>query len=346
MKFTKLCIVVLLISSLIMFAGCGTQEKPSDNQSTEANKEVEQNNEDKSTVAEEYPTKDITILCPYGPGGTDNFTRAISLSLTDIMGQTVVVNNVSGAAGSVGMTQFCKTPADGYTILTISTDLIINSAMKRSEYTHKDLIPIGRIQHDQSMFWVNPDGPYKTMEDVIKYAKENPGKLNFGITSPAGFDEVLVSSFCDAAGIEANIIPFNSGSETMAALLGKHVDLMHEEPSSAMSVYESGKIKPVVVMTEERLPKFSDVPTAKELGYDVTLAIWRGAFVNKGTPVHIVKYLEDAFKKAFDDPQYKDIEEKSMLDQRPGYLNSEDFGKFLEEEFEIYSGALKKLGYI
>lgn len=300
-----------------------------------------------STKPAGYPARSIEVVVAFGPGGgTDIFARSIGMPLRKILGVPLVITNISGAAGAVGTAYVGKQPADGYTILAIGTDMVITDAFKRCEFTHDDFVPIARVQHDQSMFWVRKDSPYKTIQDVIADAKANPGKVKFGITSPAGFDEVLVSKFAKEAGIKVTIVPFNAGSETSAALLGGHVDIMHEEPGPAISLYESKMIRPLVVMTDERLPAFPDVPTAKELGYDVTLGIWRGFFVKKGTPPEIVKYLEEAVKKASQDPVYKAVERQQMLDQRPGFLGSEDTAKFVEQEYGIYSEILRDLGYI
>lgn len=342
----NLLVFFLLCCFMVMIVGCS---------STPATKAPENKQEAKSdpkpaqTAAkdEKYPSRPIELICPFGPGGgSDVFTRTIAIPMGKILGQSLVVKNIAGSAGGVGTVYVAKQPGDGYTILQNVTDMIINDAMKRVEITHKDFIPLARVQHDQSIFWVKADSQFKTLKDVIDYAKKNPGKVRMAISQSGGYDEVLASVFKKAAGVDIKLIPYNAGSEAIAAVLGGHVELLHEEAGSAISLYEAKKIRPLVVMTEKRLPALPDVPTAKELGYDITMGIWRGLFVKKDTPPEIVKKLEEAVKKAIEDPVYKVVEKQVMLDQRPGYLGSKEFAEFLQKEFDLYSSVLKELGYI
>ncbi len=340
--YKKALLVILLLSCfLVLMVGCGSSSN------APAAKPDEKKPAEQVATDDKYPSRPIELICAYGPGGgSDVFSRSIAIPLGKILGQSVVVKNVSGSAGGVGTVYVAKQPADGYTILQNVTDMIINDTMKRVEVTHEDFIPLGRVQHDQSLFWVSTESKFKTMKEVIEYAKKNPGKLKMAISQSAGFDETMTSTFKKVAGIDITLVPYNAGGEAVAALLGGHVDLLHEEAGSAIALYQGKKIKPLLVMTEERLPVFPDVPTAKELGYDVTMGIWRGLFVRKGTPPEIVAKLEAAIQKSTEDSVYKAVTKEIMLDQRPGYLNSEQFSQFLSKEYDTYYSVLKGLGYI
>ncbi len=294
-----------------------------------------------------YPNRAITIIAGAGPGGgTDVFARAISIPMGGILKQSFIVQNMGGGSGSVGQSYVAKQPADGYTLLAISSDLFINSAYKRGDTTYKDFTPVARVQYDQGVLWVRAESPFKTIQEVIADAKANPEKQKWGMTYAGAFDDTLLGLFVDSAGVKVNFVPYQSGSETLAAVLGGHVDVYYEEPASAWASYEAKKLRPLVVFTENRLPLFADVPTAKELGYDVTLGIIRGFYVKKGTPPEIVKTLEAAIQKAMADPVYKAVEHQTMLDMRPGFLNAADFAKFMETEYALYHKTLLKLGYI
>lgn len=295
----------------------------------------------------EYPNRTLTIITGSGSGGgTDIFARTIALPMRRAFKQDIIVKNVPGAAGAIGMAAVAELPADGYTILALGTDMMVTDAFKRSQYSRNDFIPIARVQQDQSMLWVKTDGPFKSIQDVIEHAKNNPGKQKWGITQPAGFDEVLVSKFAMEAGFQMTTVPFNNAPETHAALLGGHVDVAHEEPGAIIGLYEAGKIRPLVVMSEKRLPKFKDVPTAVELGYDVTIGVWRALFFKKGVDPKMVKVMEEAVKKAMGNSVYQAVAEKRLLDQRDGFLGSEDFKVFLDKEAELYRTILKQLGHI
>ncbi len=338
-KFTRVFLTSLLVCALVLSAGCANKTTPPTT-TTPATTTAP------TTPTVDFPKKEINIIVGSGAGGgLDNMSRTIAIPAGKILGVPVLVTNVTGGSGTTALAQVMKAPADGYNLYAISVDLIINDSLKKSEYTRANLIPVLRLQMDQSMFWVPADSKFQTMQDVIDYAKANPGKLNFGMVNAAGIDEVVIRQFASLAGIEVNCIPFASGSESMAELVGGHVDIAHEEPSAAMSTFEGGKIRPILALTEERLDKFPDTPTALEMGYDETLGNWRGLFVKEGTPQEIVTMLQDAFKDAMNDEAYKKFEQDSLLDMRPGYASSEDFKKFVEDQFTIYNTILTNLGY-
>lgn len=300
-----------------------------------------------AAAGDKYPSKPVTIICVHGVGGgTDVFSRAIAMTLAKALKQSVVVNNVTGASGATGQAYVAKQPADGYTIMANGSDIEINDVLKRGDTTRNDFTPIGRVQHDQGALWVKADSPYKTIQDLLQAVKANPDKVKFGIVNAMAFDDVLLGTFGDALGVKLNTVPFQSGSESLAAVLGGHVDVMYDEPGPAWGTFEAKKIRPLMTFTEKRLPLMEDVPTSVELGYNVTLGIWRGLWVKKGTPDPIVKTLETSVKKAAEDPIYKAVEHQTMLDMRPGYLNSADFAKFIESEFQIYNKTMTKLGFV
>ncbi len=182
---------------------------------------------------------------------------------------------------------------------------------------------------------------------MIEYAKANPGKVQFTGTTPLSPDEIVIQLFAKAAGIKVKYIPFDKAPETHAAVLGGHIDVLHEEPGVIMPLIESGKLRPLIVFSEERLPTEwgKNVPTARELGWDITLGRWRGLCVKKGTPPEIVNWLADVLKKATDSPIYREIAEKSLLTLRPGWKGPEEYGKFWDSEYKTYKEILDDLGY-
>jgi len=171
--------------------------------------------------------------------------------------------------------------------------------------------------------------------------------LKISLTGAAGFDETAVGLFSLRSGAKLTRIPFDGAQEALSALLGGHVDLLHEEPGVVMSLIDAKQIKPVVIFTEKRLEQFPDVPTASELGWDVTLGRWRGLAAPKGTPMERIQALHDAFKKAMNDKKvYQPVVQGQLLHLRPGYKGPQEFAQFLDEELKTYTAVLRELGFV
>jgi tripartite-type tricarboxylate transporter receptor subunit TctC len=293
----------------------------------------------------DYPTRTIEVVVQYGAGGgTDIFSRSLMIPARKFLKVPINVTNITGGAGVKASTYVLSQPADGYTIYNFSPEQLINTIFGRENY--KEFAPLCNVQQDESMFYVRAESQFKTIQDVIKYAKENPGKLQFTGTTAASPDEVIIMLFAKKAGIKVKYIPFDAAPETHAAVLGGHIDILHEEPGVIMSLIEAKKLRPLIIFTEKRLEKFPDVPTGKELGYDITMGRWRGLCVKKGTPQEIINYLADVLKKSANDPTYKAIEKASLLDLRPGWKGPEEFGKFWDEEYVRYKDIFDELGYL
>jgi putative tricarboxylic transport membrane protein len=299
------------------------------------------------SAAEKFPTKTIEVVNQFGAGGgTDIYVRTLTIPARRKLKVPIVINNLTGGGGVRAESYVLSQPADGYTLFAIGPEQIINTVFERGDITK--FTPIIRSQHDQSMLHVNPEkSKFETIQEIVDFAKKNPGALKIAVTGAAGFDETVVGLFAMRAGIKLTRIPFDGAQESLSALLGGHVDLLHEEPGVVMSLIEARKIKPVVVFTEKRLEKFPDVPTAKELGWNVTLGRWRGMAAPKGTPKERIQILHEAFKKAMSDTKvYQRVVRGQLLHLRPGYLGPEDYAEFLDEELKTYTSVLTELGLI
>lgn len=294
---------------------------------------------------EKYPGRTVEAINQFGPGGgTDIFIRAIGIPFAKIARQSLIPVSITGGGGVPAATEFFSRPADGHTLMAIGPEEIINHCMGRIDATK--FRTVARIQYDQGLFYVPANSPYKTIQEVIDYAKQNPGKLSISFTGAAGFDEVLVGLWNLRSGAELKALPFEGAAEAIASALGGHTDLVYEEYGPMRPLIESKRVRPLVLFAEERLPVLKDVPTAKELGFDITLGRWRGFAVKEGTKIDQVKALAEIFEKAVKDPIYKNIEEQNMLQFRSVFIGPEDFQCFLENEIEIYRDVLKRLGYI
>lgn len=293
-----------------------------------------------------YPERAIEVVVQYGAGGgSDIFVRSLFNAARKEIGVAVNVTNMTGAAGVRASNYVLSQPADGYTIYNFSPEQLINTVMGREDF--RLFAPLCNVQQDESIFYVRAESQFKTIQDVIKYAKANPGKLQFTGTTPQSPDEIIIMQFAKKAGIQIKYVPFDKAPETHAAVLGGHIDVLHEEPGVIISLIEAKKLRPLVVFTEKRLPVGwgADVPTARELGYDITMGRWRGLAVKKGTSPEIINWLAYVLEKATKDPAYSDIAKKSLLDLRPGWKGPAEYGKFWEEDFKAYKEILDDLGY-
>lgn len=324
-KYFLIILAVMLVGSMLY--GCS---------STTDNKQAEF----------DYPKDPIQIVVGWGAGGgTDVFARAIAKPTGDLMEQTINVVNMSGASGAISGDHVVSQPADGYTIWAEGSNYAINVALGKTPHDLSNYIPIARIQHDTGSLQVAENSPFETIEDFIAYAKEHPGEITVGGTGAAGFDEVVIAKFEKAAGIDVNYVPFESGGDMRSATLGGHIDAHFEEFGPTKSLIDAGSIRVLLAFTDQKIESYPDVPISVDKGFDVTDGIWRGIFVKSGTPKEIVDYLREIFKQAKDAESYKEIEKTNLLDLRPGYMDSEEFKTFLEEDINAYKEILKELGY-
>jgi len=295
---------------------------------------------------DKYPSRNIEFVVGWGAGGgSDIFSRIINIPVRGVLKTNIAIINMPGAASALSMEYVQKQPADGYTILQLTSELVSNQLQGRSKYTHRDFTPIMRAHVDTGMFQASPKSPFKTWAAFLQFAKTGGRKIRLGGTGAAGFDEIASLVILDSAGIADKVtyVPFDSAGEMHAALLGGHLDAMYEEPGVTLDMIQTGKMIPLLVFTKERLKKFPDVPSAGELGYAIPPMIWRGVVVKKGTPQNIVDILEAAYKKAMDSDMYKAFEKQGLLDLVPGYLGSKDFAADLDREYEVYKKIIQKL---
>ena len=293
-----------------------------------------------------YPARAIEVVVQYGAGGgSDTFVRTLMNAARKDIGVAINVTNMTGAAGVKASNYTLSQPADGYTIQNFSPEMLINTVTGRED--HRAFASLCNVQMDESLFWVRAESPIKTIQDLIKYAKANPGKLQITGTTPVSYDEVLIMLFAKQAGIKVKYISYDKAPQTHAAVLGGHIDVLHEEPGSIISLVEAKKLRPLISFTEKRLPVAwaAVTPTARELGYDITMGRWRGLAVKKGTPQGIIDWLAFVLEKASKDPAYTKVAKKKLLDLRPGWKGPAEYDKFRDEQFKIYKDILVELGY-
>jgi Uncharacterized protein conserved in bacteria len=294
-------------------------------------------------IADDYPSRTVEIIHQYGPGGgTDRFIRAISEPMQEATDQSFVPISITGGGGVPAFVTFLQRPANGYTLVSISPDDVINHALGRIDLSM--VKPLVRIQYDQGLLLVSKDSPLKSVDDILAAEAKSPGGLKVGVTGSAGFDDALIGLFNAQAGTELATVPFGA-AEMVSNTLGGHLDMMYEEYGPTRGLIESGDLIPLLLFSDDRLAELPDVPTAKELGYDVTIGRWRGFGIKPDTHAADVETLVALFRDAAADPGYKKIEAENALQYRSEFIGPEAFKTFLDGEIATYTQIMKQLGY-
>jgi tripartite-type tricarboxylate transporter receptor subunit TctC len=290
--------------------------------------------------AAEFPTKPITLVLPYGAGGSSDLTaRAFVGAAPEALGQPIVIQAKPGAGGAIASEQVAKAPADGYTLLLGGTGP--NATLPAIEGRSKgpdELTGVCRINYNAHMIFVPADAPYKTMKDLIQYIKANPGKLRFGTVGLWGASDLVWKQVMLKTGISTKIMPYDDGTQSMIALLGGHVDIMSSFPTNTTPQMKAGKIIPLATSGPQRDPDFPDVPTLKETGLDVEVVIWKGILAPAATPRPIIDKLALGCKNMLENKN--SVAAIRQLGDYYHYLGPDGLNKVWREEYEAH----KELG--
>ena len=297
-----------------------------------------------------YPSKPITMIVPFPPGGVADITgRPLAAMMERSLKQPVVVVNRTGAGGALGMSQAAKSAPDGYTILMGLSSISIFPVSdringKQPSYEMKDFAPIALISSDPTVLVVRAESPYRTLKDFVDAAKANPGKINYSSSGVYGTLHVAMEIFANAAGIKLFHVPYGGGGPAVTALLGGQVEALASGPAAAIGQIKGGKMRALAAWSDKRLPLMPDLPTFKELGYDAEFYIWAGVFAPAATPQPILARLREAVRAAVNDPDFKAAMEKVATPI--SYLDAPEFQKFWDSDAKRLAIALEKIGKV
>src|SRR6266446_7442609 len=303
-----------------------------------------------SAFAQDYPSKPITMVLPFPPGGVAEIVgRPLAAIMEKTLKQPVVMVNRPGAGGAVGFASAAKGPADGYTILMGLSSISIFPVSDRINgrqppYELKDFAPIALVTADPTVLVVRADGPYKTVKDFVDAAKANPGKINYSSSGVYGTLHVAMEIFANAAGIKLFHIPYQGGGPAVTALLAGQVEASPQGPAAAIGQIRAGKMRALASWGSERLKLLPDIPTFKELGYDAEFYIWSGVFAPAATPSQIVAKLRDAVREVANSAEFRSAMEKVETPVR--YLDAPEFQKYWERDAARLKLALEKIGKV
>jgi tripartite-type tricarboxylate transporter receptor subunit TctC len=296
----------------------------------------------------DFPSKPIKIIVPFPPGGTsDVMGRMMAEPLSRILKQPVTVENVGGGGGVIGTERGVKAPADGYTIIQtgVGQNAVAHgldpSLMSRYN-SNTDFIHLSQVHHGPNVLVVNADRPFKTLGDVVKFAKANPGKLDYGYTHAAS-GHMAMELFKQTAGIFMTGIPYRGGGPMLTAALANEIPFMFINQDVAMPHVKSGKLRALAVSSLQRNPQFPDVPTVAESGYPGFQALsWSGLSVAKGTPQSIVDKLEAAIKEVMTSPAIKQRMDSQGFVIPP--LGQKPYSEFVAKEIVQWDKVIKTAG--
>jgi tripartite-type tricarboxylate transporter receptor subunit TctC len=285
----------------------------------------------------DYPNRPLTIMVGFGAGGSSDVgVRLLAESLKKILGQPVLVENKAGAGGQVMWTDFKNNAKpDGYTLALINVPQLQTTVFdpaRKAAFTMKDFQPVANHVQDPGAILVRSESPYKTFEDLISAAKQNPGQIKASTTGIGSDDHLAVLDVQRKANVRFNIVHLVDTPTAMKNVLGGHTDANFDNVGGFLPTVKSGQGRMLVVFDDKRFPDAPDVPTMGEKGNPLVSSSTRGYVAPAGTPMEIVRYLEESIKKAMEDPDHVKRMRDAGLTLK--FMGVEDYAKFLESQNE------------
>jgi tripartite-type tricarboxylate transporter receptor subunit TctC len=293
--------------------------------------------------AQEYPTKPITLVVPFPAGGaTDQLMRALGEAASKHLGQPVIVDNRAGGGGAIGPgTMAITAKPDGYTIAQIPIPVYRLPMMQKTSWSHEDFSYIIHLTGYTFMLVAGSQTNFRTWQDVVDFAKANPGKVTYGTSGTGGTPHLGTEMIAEKAGIKLTHVPFKGAAEADVALLGGHVMMIVGGTGNKQHV-DAGKAFFLNIWTENRSKLAPDTPTLKELGYPYVIDSSFGLAGPKGMDPKIVAKLHDAFKKAMEEPHVAEVMDRHQM--VPNYKNTADYIRYIGEQVRFEGDLLKRLG--
>ncbi len=293
-----------------------------------------------------FPAKAIRIIAPFPPASVaDVLARPIAQKMTETWGQPVIVDNRTGAAGSVGSELVAKAPADGYTLLLASNP----NAISASLYTNlsfnpvEDFAPITLLGREAAVLLVHPSVPAKTVQELIVLAKERPGKINYGSSGNGSAQHLFTAMFTSMAGINLTHIPYRGSAQATTDLLGGQVSAAMPGLAAMMTHIRSGKLRALALSGGSRSPLLPEVPTLAEAGLTGYAAyVWMGMLAPKGTPAPVIDKLHREFLVALRAPEVQNFMNTAAIEVIGS--TPEEFGAFFRKDKELWARIIKEVG--
>ncbi len=300
----------------------------------------------------EYPTKPVTLVAPYGPGGaSDLAARALAAVAPNYVKQPVVVVNRTGAGGVVGSTYVARSKADGYTLLLsrVGSNGVAPAINMKTPYTWDGFTFLGLLELNPVVYVVQSSSPFKSLKEVVAAIKKSPGKYSYSTSGPTtilnmGFQKLLADAGLPSTAVK--MVPYKGGGGAKTALLGGHVDFLCINLATVIDQIQAGKLRALAVTTPERFPMISNVPTAKEAGFpDLQVIIgWSGLWGPPNLPADVIKVWTSALKKVAKDKAWLKL--TKSLGSVPYIKSPAETKVFVQKQFKVYRKLGEKLGLL
>lgn len=290
--------------------------------------------------AVKFPEKPIQLTVPVAAGGSSDISaRALAKAADKVFKKPMVVVNKPGGSSVLGVGEVAKAKPDGYSIVQAPVGaLVVIPQLDSTGYTYKDLEPIA-LASEESIVIVAKKGKFNTLEDLVKYGKANPGKIKYGTSAIGGPVHLVMAQLSYLTKMDAQVVGFKGNAEVKAAILGGHIDVGTMHPQEALPIIQSGDAVILAVSAPARVESIKDIPTLKELGYDIDFTVWKGYFAPKGLPEGVKKALVDGFKTILTDKDL--IAEMKKAGLEITYQSPEELSKRMEKEAEYYKKVIK-----
>lgn len=299
-------------------------------------------------VVENYPVKTITVVCPWSPGGgTDALSRHIGDQLQQRLETPVIVVNKTGGSGAIGHEAIADAKPNGYTIGMITAELSTMHNMGICDRTYRDYKCLMQLNADAAALIVRKDAPWKTLPEFLEEVKERPGELKMSGTATGGLWDLARAGMLEAADLKVSAViwvPTKGSAPSVVQLLGGHLDAVCCSVPEVASQVEAGELRVLAVFSEERLPDFPNLPTAKEQGLDWVAMGWRGLALPKDTPTPIMEFLEHHLKELVASDAYHSFMKKQGFGV--AIKGPKEFEAFLDQQETQWKNVLEAAGYI
>ena len=297
-------------------------------------------------AAQVFPAKPLRLIVPFPAGASSDIVgRMLGEKLSEQLGEQVVPDNRAGAGGNLGIAFAAKSPPDGYTMVIATASIAVSPSLyaKLGYDPVKDLAPVARLTNIPNILLVHPSVPAKTLRQFISLARAHPGKLNFGSGGVGTTNHLANELLKHLEKIDMVHVPYKGVTQAMVAMMGGEVDEVVMPVPTALMHIHAGKVRPLAVLTEQRIAALPDVPTGIEAGVaGFTMPLWYGMFAPAGTPRDIVSRLSRELVKALETPDLRDRLAALGVDPWPG--TPEELGELLRADIERYGTVVRAAG--
>jgi tripartite-type tricarboxylate transporter receptor subunit TctC len=299
--------------------------------------------------AADWPTRPLTMINPFAPGGpNDVVARLLAQRMGEILGQSVIVENVGGAGGMTGAGRVAKAEPDGYTFLqgTVGTQAQNQTLYKKPAYNATtDFAPVTLVIEAPLVLVARNDLPVKNMREFVAYAKANKDKMQFASAGTGSAIHLGCALMNMVTGIDIVHVPYRGANPAMQDLMSGRVDYLCDIITTAKAQIDAGTVKPIAILSKERSPALPNVPTAKEQGFDVDAYTWNAFFVPKGTPEPAIGKLRDATVEALKTPAVREkLEAAGLKIATDNQIAPDYLGRFVQSEIEKWAAIIKAGG--